>query len=106
MEAAIETAIGVEPCDAIAVRAVDFRERATDEHLAVRLQRDGCHNAPCCAGIKTGVQAPIRVEPGNSGPIRVAEGVERPADEHLAIRLQGERTNNLISSAGGCERAV
>ena len=87
METAIETAIGVEPRDAIAVRAVYSGERAADEHLAVREQRDRCYNAPCCAGIKTGVDTPRRIQPGNPVPIRPVEADVGKADECLTIWL-------------------
>jgi len=96
IEASIETAMGIKPGDSIAVRAIDGRETAADQHLAIRLQRNRT-NSPVCssARIETVVQAAVRIEPGHSAAVRAIHSQEIAADEHPAIRLQDDRSNRV-----------
>ena len=101
IETAVQTAIGIEAGNVVAVRAIDGGEPAPDEHLAIRLQRDRRNGTArySCARIETAVQTAVGIEPGNAVAVRAVDGGERTADEHLAIRLQRDRRNTIRSCA-------
>src|SRR5438132_5351150 len=77
-------------------QSIDRSEVPSDEHLAIRLQRQR-ENAPVrsCAGIETEVQIAIRVEPGNSVSVRAIPNCLRgQAVEMLHYQPKGKKEMN------------
>ena len=91
IKTAVQTPIGIEPGNAVAVRAIDPGEMAADEHLAIRLH--GYRTATCGDKViigyaridEIGVRTPVGIKPGNSIAI---------THKHFAVRLQHDRNNS------------
>src|SRR5436190_7384423 len=93
----------------MAVCSIDDFERATDEHLSIRLHRD--RRDPkritySCAGIKAEVQAPIGIKASHAAAVRAVDDGEFTADDKLAIRLQSNRVNLTVRPCSRVETAI
>src|SRR5678816_3154496 len=67
IETAVQTAIGIEAGNVVAIRAIDTGERTADENLAIRLQHDRINSAICsCAWIESAVPDSIGIKPGEA----------------------------------------
>src|SRR5688572_21829839 len=95
-ETGVQTSIGIEPGNLVAVRAIHGGEIATDEHLAIGLHNERMDFAIvrvvlCYGGIETGVETSVRIEPDNGGRVGAIPGItgfqELAAGKHLAIAL-------------------
>ena len=88
VKAGVQRAIGVQPRDAIAPRAVDCGKVTPDQDLAVGLDRYSPYPAiRPSAGIKAGVQRAVTVQPGDAVAPRAIDRGEVAPDQHLAVGL-------------------
>src|SRR5947209_19273352 len=71
--------------------AIDRGEVAAEDHVAIRLQRQGKNTAVrACAGIESGIQTSVDIESSNAVAICVIERGKITTDEHLAIWLDDD----------------
>ena len=95
----VEMSNETEARQAIAVRAVDGGERASDEHLAIGLHDDSTDTGVYArARIETAVQTAIGIETGNVVAVRAVDGGELPADQHLAVGLHRDGVHKGIGA--------
>src|SRR5262249_8703826 len=98
IKAAVQSSVWIQPGDPGAAVSIDTSKLATDEQLAIRLERDGVYRAVRPgAWIKREVQASIHaVEPGNSVADDAVDVQEPATDKHLAVQLQNETKHSAI----------
>src|SRR5580765_3142691 len=80
IETVVQTAVGIEPGNVVAIRAVDSGEQTSDKHLAILLQRDRRNSAWSEKAGQASVGGKLAHE-------------VIPSDEHRPIRLQRDRTH-------------
>ena len=107
-------AVGIEPGEAIAGRAVDGSELSPNQNFSVGLQAEGVNDAvrtgagrgECC------VHRAIRVEPGNPPSRQSGHLTENTRDQNFPVRLHHRAVNRAVRAraeregAGGFHRAV
>src|SRR6186997_2090195 len=105
IEAAVQTAVGIEPCDALAVCPLNEAGMSAEEHFSVRLLRHG-KNEPVRERIriKRGIHAAIGLQAANSADHLSGAEVAVAGEENFSIRLKLNRFR--IHTAAGFESRV
>lgn len=107
IETGVQGAVGVEPRDPVARRAVDGSEAAPDDNLLVmRLygHSEGFPAVGVCG--KTGVQAAVDLEPGNTHVSGAVHGRETAGQNDLTVALQSYGSHNLVGARARIERGI
>ena len=107
IERGVQRAIRIQPRDARAVGAVDHREQAGHEHLAVRLQRQRPHGTVDPAlRVERRIEIAIHINAGDPVARDPVEIPEIPADDDLLIGLQDRGVHKIIPARRRVEGRV
>src|SRR4030095_7000096 len=110
--AAVQAAVRIETNEATNRGTVIRRESASDEYLAVRLDRDRVSREPESGAAKAGtnversVDASIGIESGDTGDRGSVELKELTADDYLSVLLDSDRIYSVVRSGARIERSI
>ena len=106
-KAGVHRAVRVQAGDVIARRAVDGKELAADDDLAVRSDGDAMdHAIRAESGVEGGVERAIRIEPGQTRDEEAAVAREIARDQNLSVRLHGHGAHRRVRTRAEEESQV
>ena len=85
LKAAVEAAIRIQTCDAMASLPIDGIKVPSNQYLPVRLNREGV-NVAICNREKVGVQAAVRAEARDVIASLAIHAAERAPDQHSPVQ--------------------
>ena len=107
VEGVVQRTIGVEAGESVARCAVDGREIAADQHLAVGLESHGPNRGVRAgAGIEGVIERAIREQAGHAVAAGAIPGGEGAGEQDFAVQLDGHVVNNIIRAHRGAEGVI
>ena len=107
VEAGIQRAIQVQPCNAVSGCAIDAGEFPSNQHLAIGLHGQAIHTAiGAIAGVEAGVQRTIGVQPRHAVAGRAVDVGKKPCHQHLAIGLQRQTVDLPVGTGAGMKAGI
>ena len=107
IEKGVQRSVSVQNCQIRARHTIEGGERAADDGLVVRQERDRINwIISACAGIEGVVEGAIAVETGDGVAIGAVDAGEQAADDELAIILESHGTHWPVRTLGGVEDGV
>ena len=109
VERRVERAVRLQACDVCVCHAVDLREEAADDRLAVGLERQADYTGEACTGHARVVGAAERAVcfvAAQSAARCTVELRELPADQHFAVRLLRHGEHGVVRARAGIEGCV
>ena len=107
VEQRINRAIRIQARDEVARGAIHQREQSTNQHPAIRLQRERIHGVVRPdERVERGVQRAIRIQARDEIAIGSVDPREQTTDHHAAVRLHHERTHGVVGTAVGTAAGI